>query len=342
MTKMRALGAAVVLTIAAGVGCDEPSDARPAPIPSVASAPKSAVPAPSASAAAAATDTPVVAPPASGTPVLDTSAAPPDRPAPLSASVTLAPPPAPPASAPAASASAMVAASAPPPEVAPVGSGQPTAAASSSAGKSEPAPLEPAAAGSADAVAEKIDGIYKSIGRIRARFDQRYTAKVAGTTKESKGILYAERPTRLSFSYHEPNKNRVVSDGVTLKIYEHENKQMFVRAVADTEYPGALAFILGKGLRQSFSFTFHESAGYEGGPVLIGTPRVPNPAYKTIIFYIDENLLKQGDPSCIRRVLVVDAQGNRNRFDFLHIEQPASISPAEFTFEAPAGTEIIK
>jgi len=200
----------------------------------------------------------------------------------------------------------------------------------------------PAAPNSADAVAEKVDAIYLPIERFSARFEQKYTAKIAGTTKNSDGVCYIKRPGKVSFSYHTPNKNRVVSDGVTLKIYEAENQQMFTRSVASTEYPGALAFILGKGLRHSFNFAFNESAKWEGGPVLVGTPRVPNPGYEKVLFYIDEELLKKGDPACVRRVLVIDAQGNRNRFDFLHVEQPQTIPDTEFEFTPPEGTNVLQ
>jgi outer membrane lipoprotein-sorting protein len=196
--------------------------------------------------------------------------------------------------------------------------------------------------GSADEVAEKVDAIYKPIKLFRARFKQKYEAKVAGTTKRSDGVVYVKRPEKLSFRYHEPNKNRVVSDGKTLKIYEHDNKQMFEKDVAGTEYPGAFSFIMGKGLRENFKFEFHKTAQWEGGPVLIGRPRVANPGYKVVLFYIDEALLEKGDPGCIRRVLVLDAQSNRNRFDFIHIEQPATIGNKEFEFTAPPGTNIIK
>lgn len=202
--------------------------------------------------------------------------------------------------------------------------------------------LETPKAGTADAVAAQVDAVYLPIVRFRARFKQRYKAKIAGTTKVSSGVCYVQRPGKISFSYHEPNKNRVVSDGVTLKVYEHENKQMFLRPVANTEYPGALAFIMGKGLRQSYRFSFNKKSKWEGGPVLMGRPRIANPAYKKVFFYIDRELLAKSDPACVRRVLVLDAQRNQNRFDFLHIEQPATVSPTIFSFTAPPGTNIIK
>ena len=203
-------------------------------------------------------------------------------------------------------------------------------------------PVPPAKKGSADEMADKVDAIYKPIKRFRAKFEQKYVAKVAGTTKKSSGVVYVERPEKLSLSYHDPNKNRVVSDGKTLKIYEHDNQQMFVKKVQETEYPGAFSFIMGKGLRANFNFEFHDAAQWEGGRVLVGRPRVANPGYKVVLFYIDEQLLQKGDPACVRRVLVVDAQGNRNRFDFVHIEQPDSIPTSEFRFEPPKGTTILK
>jgi len=202
--------------------------------------------------------------------------------------------------------------------------------------------LPPAAPGSADAIAEQVDRIYRPIRLFKARFKQKYSAKVAGKTKRSSGIVYVKRPGKISFLYDAPNKNRVVSDGVTIKIFEHDNQQMFVRPVAGTEYPGALAFIMGQGLRHNFVFSFHKTAKWEGGPVLVGKPRVANPGYQSALFYIDEALLEKGDPACVRRVLVLDAQRNRNRFDFIDIVQPASLADSLFVFKAPKGTQILK
>ncbi|MBW2459673.1 MAG: outer-membrane lipoprotein carrier protein LolA [Deltaproteobacteria bacterium] len=202
--------------------------------------------------------------------------------------------------------------------------------------------VAPADPGTADAVAEQVDAIYKPVTLFRARFKQKYVAKVAGKTKHSEGWAAVKRPRRISFKYKPPNKNRVVSDGKIIKIYEHDNQQMYVGNMAGTDYPGALSFIMGNGLRPNFTFTFHKTAKWEGGPVIIGIPRVANPGYKTVLFYIDEALLKKGDQACVRRVLVLDAQGNRNRFDFMDVEQPADIPNSEFTFKAPKGTEVLK
>jgi outer membrane lipoprotein-sorting protein len=202
--------------------------------------------------------------------------------------------------------------------------------------------IEPAAPGSADAMAQQVDEIYKPVTLFRARFEQTYQAKVAGVTKKSSGLLFVERPGKLSFRYDPPNKNRVVSDGSLIRIYESDNAQMYEQPVGRTEYPGALAFIMGHGLRGSFRFVFNDKAQFEGGKVLLGTPRTPNPSYEQALFYIDATLLAKRDPGTVRRVVVIDAQRNRNRFDFLDVSRPATIPATEFQFTPPPGTNVVK
>ncbi|XXX74387.1 outer membrane lipoprotein carrier protein LolA [Sorangium sp. So ce134] len=200
--------------------------------------------------------------------------------------------------------------------------------------------LAPPEAGSADAVAAEVDAIFVGKKTYVARFKQEHTQKISGAVKKQSGTLSVQKPDRISFRYDPPSRNRIVSDGALLKVYVAEDRQMFVTPVKNSEYPGALSFLMGHGLRPSFTFTFNEKASFEGGPVLVGKPRAPTPHYELVMFYIDKALLAKRDPGVVRRVLIVDAQGNRNRFDFENASQPASINPAEFQFTPPPGTDV--
>jgi outer membrane lipoprotein-sorting protein len=202
------------------------------------------------------------------------------------------------------------------------------------------APIPPPAPGSADEIAAQVDAIFLGKKTFKATFKQEHTQKVSGAVKKSNGTVFVEKPNKLSFRYAPPNNNRIVSDGTSLKVYIAEDSQMFVQPVEKTEYPGALSFLMGNGLRPSFTFTLHDKAKFEGGPVLNGKPRAPTPYYDYVLFYVDKALLEKKDPGVIRRVLVVDAQGNRNRFDFENASQPASVDPGEFVFSPPPGTNI--
>jgi outer membrane lipoprotein carrier protein len=70
--------------------------------------------------------------------------------------------------------------------------------------------------------------------------------------------------------------------------------------------------------------------------VIEGVPREATPAYQKVIFYVDIATAQA------RRVILLDAQGNKNRFDF--VNPVANVKPAadEFAFTAPPGTQVIK
>ena len=53
-------------------------------------------------------------------------------------------------------------------------------------------------------------------------------------------------------------------------------------------------------------------------------------------FYVDAATAQ------VRRVLLVDAQGNRNRFDFLSPTINAKVEPSEFAFVPPSGTQVVR
>jgi outer membrane lipoprotein carrier protein len=131
----------------------------------------------------------------------------------------------------------------------------------------------------------------------------------------------------------------VVSDGKTIKIYQQREQQMFVSKVSRSQYPAALAFLLGEGkLVRDFKLKLLDAARMkvENGYVLSAVPRKGTPSYKKLLLYID------GPTAQVRRVLVLDAQGNRNRFDFIRPVVNEKLDENEFLFTAPKGTNIIK
>ncbi|UQA54744.1 LolA family protein [Polyangium aurulentum] len=192
---------------------------------------------------------------------------------------------------------------------------------------------------SAEEIGKRVQNFYDSTKTFKATFTQTYTIKVQNVKKESKGTVIFEKPGKMSFTYDAPNGNRVVSDGNIIRVYEKENEQMFETPVKGSQYPAALAFLMGKGqLTKDFDLKLLDAAQmkFEGGYVLEGTPREATPAYQKVLLYVD------AQTNQVRRVLVLDAQGNRNRFDFSApvVNQP--VTKGEFEFTAPPGTRVIK
>src|SRR5690349_1603445 len=104
-----------------------------------------------------------------------------------------------------------------------------------------------AAGPTAEEMGGRAQKFYDSTKTYRATFKQTYTIKVQNVQKVSTGKVTFEKPGKMSWAYDAPNGNRVVSDGNTIKVYEKENEQMYEMAVAKSQYPAALAFLMGKG-----------------------------------------------------------------------------------------------
>jgi outer membrane lipoprotein carrier protein len=191
---------------------------------------------------------------------------------------------------------------------------------------------------SAEEIADRVQTFYDKTKTFRAGFRQRYLAIAYNKTKESTGSVIFEKPGKMSWRYS-TNANRVVADGKTLRVYEDENKQMYEQPMDQSQYPAALSFLVGGGnVKKSFvlSKLDAERAKFSGGFVLVGEPRDPTPAYQKILLYVDAKT------SQVRRVLLIDAQGNRNRFDFENPVVNKKPLPDEFRFVPPKGTKVIK
>ena len=188
-------------------------------------------------------------------------------------------------------------------------------------------------------VAAQVQAFYNQTKTFQAHFKQEYYIKMHDKREASEGQVAFEKPGKMSWNYDQPNGNRVVSNGQELKVYQPSMQQMFVQPVDKSQYPAALSFLMGQGqLTSSFDLRLLDPATvkFAGGWVLEGTPKQATPAYQKVLLYVD------AATSQVRRVLILDAQGNRNRFDFDNPLVNTPVPPDSFTFTPPAGTQIVK
>jgi outer membrane lipoprotein carrier protein len=184
-----------------------------------------------------------------------------------------------------------------------------------------------------------VQWVYDQSRTFQATFEQQFTVKAYATQKTSSGDVFFEKPGKMLWRYKSPPNNRVVSDGAVIKVYEANNSQMYEQAMGKSQYPAALSFLTGTGnLGQAFDFTLMPGAqlGFPGGYVLVGAPKSPTPAYSKVLFYVDLGT------SQVRRVMIIDGQGNRNRFDFNNPQFNLAVAPGLFQYTPPPGTTIVR
>jgi outer membrane lipoprotein carrier protein len=191
---------------------------------------------------------------------------------------------------------------------------------------------------SSEVIAERVQAFYDGAKTFQATFSQRYTIFAYNKKKESQGKVAFVKPGKMSWRYTN-NGNRVVSDGRLLKVYEADNKQLYEQEVGKSAYPAALSFLLGEGkLTSSFAIKKlnAQTLDFKGGYVLLAIPREPTAAYQKMLLYVD------GKTFQVRRVLLIDAQKNKNVFDFSEPVVNVPVPASEFQFAAPPGTQVIK
>jgi outer membrane lipoprotein carrier protein len=201
-----------------------------------------------------------------------------------------------------------------------------------------PSGLTPAPADQAAAVVAKVQDFYDRTTSFSSDFQQEYWVKQYNVKKQSHGHVVFSKPGRMDWVYDTPAGNRVVSDGHTLRVYEAANKQMFEQPVNASQYPAALSFLTGGGkLADVLDFQMFAGAqmSFPGGWVLVGTPKTVTTAYQKVFFYVDQQT------SQVRRALILDMQGNHNRFDFVNPVVNIPVSPGEFSFTPPPGTTVV-
>lgn len=214
---------------------------------------------------------------------------------------------------------------------------KPSASVSAAAPPSASAAPPSGKASEAASVAASVQKAYASISAYEADFTQQYVMKAFGQTKTSKGHVTFVKPGKMRWDYTEPKDNVVVSDSVTLWSYVAADKQARKMMVKDSQMPTALAFLTGKGdLGKEFNLELMDSKQlkFEGGHVLKATPKVATNLYNFVLFYVD------GTTYHVRRVLIVDAQDNRNRFDFDKPVVNGKVDDSKFKWSPPAGVAV--
>jgi outer membrane lipoprotein carrier protein len=203
-------------------------------------------------------------------------------------------------------------------------------------------PAPPPATADAQALQQSIANVqsfYDKSMTFQSDFQQKFWVKAYNQEKTSHGHVTFAKPGKMDWVYDDPKDNRVVSDGTLIKVYEAANKQMYEQPIDKSQYPAVLSFLTGTGkLTDAFNFDLvpGDQMKFPGGYVLVGTPKQSTPSYAKVLFYVDTAT------SQVRRVMIIDGQGNRNRFDFLDPKVNEPVTPGQFTFVPPPGTSIVR
>jgi outer membrane lipoprotein carrier protein len=201
------------------------------------------------------------------------------------------------------------------------------------------APEQPGVPLTADQVAAHVQSFYDRTNDYEANYQQVSHNRLTGRDERRSGHVRFLKPGRMRWDYALPSGDVVVSDGTTLWAYEAAEHQAVQSDLRQSQLPSALSFLTGTGrLTNDFTFTLLDAQRYQypTGYVLQLQPIQPNPSFERIIFFVDRASFQ------VASTVVLDAQGNSNRFTFTDVR--VNVSPAQSVFQwtPPRGTQIVR
>ncbi len=212
------------------------------------------------------------------------------------------------------------------------------------------APAPASAPVDAAGVASLVQSFYDRTTTFEADFHQTQYTKLYDRTERARGRVVFKKPGRMRWDYAAPNGQVFVSDGQRLSIYQppdegEQGGQLIERAIDEDQLPQAFAFLIGTGrLDRDFHLRLLDARrqGFPAGHVLELRPKVASPHYEKVLFFVQ--VVEQGGrrAGVIKRVLVIDAAGNRNRFDFDNLRFNVDVPDSRFRFTPPRGTRRVE
>lgn len=209
-----------------------------------------------------------------------------------------------------------------------------------------PAPPAANARLNAGQVAALVQAFYDQTTTFQAAFAQEQYTKIYDRRQRSSGNVVFKKPGKMRFDYAQPNGQVFVSDGQRLLVYQPPEEgerqgQLIEREMGADQLPQAFSFLTGTGrLDRDFNFRLLDAArhGFANGYVLALRPRRPSANYDQLLFFV--RIVARGGQQAgiVQRVLIIDAQGNTNRFTFSEMQFNREVPDSRFTYTPPANT----
>ncbi len=193
-----------------------------------------------------------------------------------------------------------------------------------------------------ETIIDNVQQHYEQTNDIQANFIQLSLIKSVGQTKESRGLVFFQKPGKMRWEYTEPAQQLLVSDGKTFWLYVPDDEQVIVQE-AEEAYGSKtpIVFLSGMGkLQNDFYMKLlpPETNQYlqTSGHRLELLPKQPQPDVAKLILTVDTESFQ------IIHTAVYDPYGNITDVYLQDIEVNFGLPNELFAFEIPAGVDVIQ
>lgn len=197
-----------------------------------------------------------------------------------------------------------------------------------------PASVELAQAPSLEDVVLGMQRKYEGTTDFSATFTQQYTYTVLKRTQESQGTVLFKKPGLMRWDYSTPEaKTFAVADG-KLTIWQKDDHTVMVdHCFKQDGLTASVSFLWGAGkITEQFDVAwFPGQFGAKTDHHLQLTPKQPNTVFVRMILVVDPKSYE------VKQSILVDPQGNVNRFLFSDLKLNRGVKKESFVLTIPAG-----
>jgi chaperone LolA len=188
------------------------------------------------------------------------------------------------------------------------------------------------AAPTSDAAAlRRVEGFLGQLTSLRAEFRQTVTDARGRVLERAEGTMALARPGRFRWDYRVPEQ-LIISDGVTVWLYDVELEQVSVRAAGEALAGTPAMLLAGEGdLKTEFEIT--DAGTQDGLDWSLLTPRRPDGDFREVrLGFADREL---------RRMTFFDRLGQTTELELLQVERNPRFDSSLFTFKPPPGVDVV-
>lgn len=185
-----------------------------------------------------------------------------------------------------------------------------------------------------DLLLKTVEAHYNQAQSLELDFSETYAGFHRPVQTES-GVLYLRKPGRMRWEYRTPAGKLFLSDGRNVFLYTPDEKKAERSSLKQSEDERApLAFLLGK-LDFSREFKGFRAQPGDGGTWIAAEPKADNLAYTEVEFLATPD-------GRIGRMRVTGQDQSKLEFTFINERRNVALAGSLFSFNPPAGTEIVE
>ena len=186
---------------------------------------------------------------------------------------------------------------------------------------------------SAEENANPLENFLTKLESYKADFRQVLTSEHGEILEESTGVVYMQNPGKFRWVYEEPYSQVIVTDSVTLWLYDQDLQQVTIRDISKTIDSTPAAIISGQEKIDQFYVTV-DLGEIEGHNWVELTPKDIENQYKSVKLGFDNE-------SNLAMMILSDNLGQITRIDFSNPVRNKRLGGPLFLFEIPQGVDVI-